>query len=226
MAQVKRSYRSPQREAQAARTRDAIVEAARRLLGSDGMRATTMDTIAAEAGVSVQTVYAAFGSKAAILIALLDRLEADADAGEAARARPADSPQQQLTALVAFHRRLYERGADVIAVGLGSVATDPDLSAHVDTGHRRRRDGQVAVVNAWHRMGALHPGLSRREAADVLWALTSPDLYLLHVRRSGWSPSRYASWLRDTLAGLLLRPDLTSRELGAKQGEGSGSGQY
>lgn len=225
MAQVKRSYRSPRREAQAARTREAIVEAARRLLGADGMRATTMDTIAAEAGVSVQTVYAAFGSKAAILIALLDRLEADADAGEETRSGPAGSPHEQLTALVAFHRRLYERGADVIAVGLGSVATDPDLAAHVDTGHRRRRAGQVAVVNEWHRRGALRPGLSRREAADVLWALTSPDLYLLHVRGSGWAPSRYASWLRATLAGLLLRPDGTSRKLGAKKGEGSGSGQ-
>ncbi len=224
MAQVKRSYRSPRREAQAARTREAIVEAARRLLGVDGMRATTMDTIATEAGVSVQTVYAAFGSKAAILIALLDRLEADAGAGEASPSRPADSPHERLKALVAFHRRLYEGGADVIAVGLGSVATDPDLAAHVDTGHHRRRAGQVAVVQEWHRLGALRPGMSQREAADVLWALTSPDLYLLHVRGSGWSPSRYASWLCATLANLLLRPDRIPLKPGAKKGEDSGSG--
>lgn len=172
------------------------------------MRATTMETIAKEAGVSVQTVYATFGSKAAILIALLDRLEADAGPGDmAAHSGGAVSPDQQLAALVAFHRRLYERGADVIAVSLGSVATDPDLAAHVDTGHRRRRASQVALVAEWHRHGALRPGLSRREAADVLWALTSPDLYLLHVRGSAWTPTRYASWLRATLAALLLRPD-------------------
>ncbi|MFY9915710.1 MAG: helix-turn-helix domain-containing protein, partial [Nocardioidaceae bacterium] len=76
MEQVKRSYRSPRREAQAARTREAIVEVTRRLLAAGGLSDVTMDAIAAEAGVSVQTVYATYGSKAAILSALLDRLEA------------------------------------------------------------------------------------------------------------------------------------------------------
>jgi AcrR family transcriptional regulator len=204
MDPVKRSYRSPTREAQAARTRDAIVGAARRLLtGGGGLRGATMETIAAEAGVSVQTVYATYGSKTAILIALLDRLETDAVPG-GGETGPAGDPGAQLKALVGFHRRRYERGADVIAVGLGSAAGDPDVAAHVDTGHRRRRAAQAALVGTWHREGALRDGLSRREAADVLWALTSPDLYLLHVRGSGWSPSRYATWLTRTLEDLLL----------------------
>lgn len=204
MDRVKRSYHSPRREAQAARTREAIVDAARRLLRAEaGRTGATMEAIAAEAGVSVQTVYATFGSKAAILIALLDRLEADAGPDGGGTGLAGD-PHAQLKALVGFHRRLYERGADVIAVGLGSAAGDPDVAAHVDTGHRRRRVAQAAVVSAWHREGALRQGLSRREAADVLWALTSPDLYLLHVRGSGWSPARYATWLTRTLEGLLL----------------------
>ncbi|MGA9343746.1 MAG: helix-turn-helix domain-containing protein, partial [Nocardioidaceae bacterium] len=83
MEQVKRSYRSPRREAQAARTREAIVEVTRRLLAAGGLSDVTMDAIAAEAGVSVQTVYATYGSKAAILSALLDRLEAEALAARA-----------------------------------------------------------------------------------------------------------------------------------------------
>jgi AcrR family transcriptional regulator len=206
MDRVKRSYRSPRREAQAARTREAVVDAARRLLRAEaGRTGATMEAIAAEAGVSVQTVYATFGSKAAILIALLDRLEEAAAAGGPLPGRGTD-PASQVRSLVSFHRRLFEQGADVIAAGLGAVATDPDLAAHVDTGHRRRRAAQAGVVEDWHRRGALRAGLSRGEAADVLWALTSPDLYLLHVRGSGWTPARYARWLSRALHELLLAP--------------------
>ncbi len=205
MDSVKRSYRSPRREAQAARTRDAVVAAARRLLAADGLRTTTMETIAGEAGVSVQTVYASFGSKAAILIAVLDGVEADADAdGAATSIATASSPRAQLREIAAFHRRLFERGADVIAVALSGAGADPDLAAHVAAGHRRRRAAQLPVVRDWHQKGALRPGLRAREASDVLWALTSPDLYLLHVAGSRWSPSRYESWLRSTVERLLL----------------------
>ena len=72
------------------------------------------------------------------------------------------------------------------------------MADHVQAGHERRRAAQRDLVRHWHRAGALREGLGPAEAGDVLWALTSPELYLLHVRGSGWSPARYERWLDRT----------------------------
>lgn len=205
MATVKRPYRSPLRAERAARTRAAIVEAARRLLVRDGLRQTTIEAIADAAGVSVQTVYAIYGSKAAILMALLDRLEVEAHADlMAAELAAAGSPRAQLRSIVAFNRRLFQRSSDVISMALGSAGVDPDVAAHVAAGRRRRRASQLPIVRGWHRQGALRQGLRSREAADVLWAFTSPEIYLLYVTHGGWSTERYEGWLVATLDTLLF----------------------
>lgn len=205
MTAVKRPYRSPVREARASRTRAAIVEAAGRLLAKGGLAHTTIDAIATEAGVSVQTVYATFGSKPGILRALLDRLEDEADPARLADdLQSAGSPPDQARALAGYHRRLFQRGADVIAASVGSVAVDPDVAQHVRTGHDRRRAAQRDVIRHWQRVGALREGVGPAEAGDVLWALTGPELYLLHVGGSGWSPTRYERWLADSIVRLIL----------------------
>ncbi len=207
MERVKRIYRSPAREARAARTRDAIIEAAARLIRAGGLTSATMEAIAAEAGVAVQTVYAAFGSKPGILAALLERLERDADPDRlASELLAAGTPHDQVRAIAGYHRRLFQAGAEVIAASLGSIATDADLARHVRNGHDRRRAGQAAVVRSWERTGALRPGVGRREAADVLWALTGPELYLLQTTISAWSAARYERWLAATVERLLLKP--------------------
>lgn len=203
MSDVKRSYRSPRREAQARRTRERIVHAARRLWVTRGFAATTIEAIASEAKVAVQTVYGAFGSKAAILIALLGQLEANAG-GETLMTdlRNAASVREQLAILATFNRRLFEGGADIIAIAIGSVAVDPDVAAWANEGDRRRREGQGHIVAAWEAQGALK--LPGSDAADILYTLTSPEVYLLLVRAVGWSPDRYERWIDETLAGLLL----------------------
>lgn len=76
---AKRGYQSPRRQEQARRTQQAILTAARRLFVARGFGATTIEAIARSAGVAVQTVYSAFGSKRRMLIALLDRMAAEAD---------------------------------------------------------------------------------------------------------------------------------------------------
>jgi AcrR family transcriptional regulator len=208
MTSVKRSYRSPRREAQARRTRERIIDAARRLWVERGFGTTTMEAIAVEANVAVQTVYGAFGSKGAILTALLGRLEAGAG-GEtlAADLSAARSARAQLALVAAFNRRLFEGGADVIAIALGSTAVDGDVAAWAAEGDRRRREGQARIVAGWHAAGALRPGIGPSEARDVLYTLTSPEVYLLLVKAVGWSPGRYERWLDRTLSALLLGGD-------------------
>ena len=50
----------------------------------------------------------------------------------------------------------------------------------------------------------LGPGITAREAADVIWTLASERTYLALVRDRGWSPSRYERWVARQLAAALL----------------------
>jgi AcrR family transcriptional regulator len=205
MTEVKRPYHSPIRKGQAQRTRERVVDAARRLWVAHGMGATTIDAIASEAKVSVQTIYGAFASKGGILTALLDQLDAQAG-GDTLMSdlRNAPTAAAQVDVIAAFNRRLFEGGVDVIALGIGSKAIDPDVAAWAAEGDRRRREGQRRLVGAWHAAGDLRIGIGASEAADVLHALTSPEVYLLLVGECGWRPLRYQRWLRSTLRTLLL----------------------
>ncbi|CAN5245845.1 hypothetical protein BH23CHL9_BH23CHL9_02940 [soil metagenome] len=106
--------------------------------------------------------------------------------------------------MAAFNRRLFETGADFLAIALGSTAVDDDVAAWIAEGDRRRREGQARIVAGWHAAGALRSGIGPSEARDVLYTFTSPDVFLLMVKASGWSPSRYQRWLDRTLSTLLF----------------------
>ena len=199
MEPVKRRYHSPTRERQARQTREQIVEAARRLFARDGFTKTTVEAIAREAGVSAQTVYASVGSKRAIVLALLDRLEAEGGNEELRRELGStNDPCRQLRAIVSFNRRLFERGRDVLDVVMATRA-DPDVEAFGRAGEARRREGQARWVHAWAEDGVLRPNLDEGEAADVLWALTGPELYWLFAVNSNWPGLRFEEWLFGTL---------------------------
>ena len=199
MEPVKRPYHSPKRERQARQTREQIVEAARRLFARDGFTKTTVEAIAREAGVSAQTVYASVGSKRAIVLALLDRLEAEGGNEELRRELGSTKdPRRQLRAIVSFNRRLFERGRDVLDVVMATRA-DPDVEAFGRAGEARRREGQARWVRAWAEDGVLRPNLDEGEAADVLWALTGPELYWLFAVNSNWPGLRFEEWLFGTL---------------------------
>src|SRR5918995_2032218 len=107
MTDVKRSYRSARRQEQARRTRERIIDAARQLWTDRGFGSTTIEAIAADANVAVQTIYGAFGSKGGILTALLGRLEADAGGDTLmVELRTAATVREQLTIVARFNRRL------------------------------------------------------------------------------------------------------------------------
>ena len=199
MEPVKRRYHSPKRERQVQQTREQIVEAARRLFASDGFANTTVESIAREAGVSVQTVYASVGSKRGIVLALLDWMEVEGGNEELRRELEASKdPRRQLRAIVRFNRQLFERGQDVLKVVMVARA-DPDVGAFGREGEVRRREGQAVWVREWAEAGVLRPNLDEGEAADILWALTGPELYWLFVVDCGWPGSRFETWLFETL---------------------------
>lgn len=207
MRNARRPYDSPKRREQAAATRRRVLARARARFVRDGYAATTIERIAGDAGVAVQTVYATFGSKRAILLALLDEAEREADVAGLRRMlrEAARDPRRQLRAIVAFNVGLFTRIRDVLDVVRAAGQADRDLVALARTGERRRRAGQAAVVRAWAAADVLRSGVTAKDAADILWALTGPDNHRLFVRENGWTADRYADWLFATLTKLLIR---------------------
>ena len=195
-----RRYHAPRRQEQAQSTRAAIVAAARELFAEHGYGATTLARVATKAGVAVQTVYAVFGSKRAILSALIDDMDAAVDVPTLVAAiRRTPEPREQLRLLVNLSAQIFARGYDVIEILRGAGTSDPDLADAWREGESRRRPGQAELVRRWAEAGALHPGLTTREATDVLWAMTGPDVYRLFVVENRWSNSRYQQWLTQLL---------------------------
>jgi TetR/AcrR family transcriptional regulator, regulator of autoinduction and epiphytic fitness len=208
MQKVKRTYRSPRRRRQAETTRAAIIAGARHLFVARGYGGATMEAIAGEAGVAVQTVYAVFGSKRGILFALLDQMAADADLPrvQAALEAATGDPRRQLRERVAFNARFYAAGGDVIDIARTVSGTEPDLHAMWHEGESRRHRAQAALVAEWAAAGALAPGLTARTATDILWTLSGPDVFRLLVVERRWSRRRFEEWLAGTLSDQLFGP--------------------
>lgn len=205
MVVVKRRYESPKRRQRAEETRHRLTASARRLFLERGYAATTIEAIASDAGLAVQTFYAVFGSKKAVLFAILDEGEAKADMpGLLERLRNESDPRRQLRLIVDFNVRLFEQVADLIEIRRMAALADLDIAAIDREGTTRRRAGQAAFVRGWANRRALRPGVSEREAPDILWGMTSPELYRLFVVERGWPGPRYADWLFTVLDGFLF----------------------
>ena len=200
------AYRSPLRQERAADTRRRIAAAALELFTERGFGGTTVAAIAERAGVSAQTVYATFGSKGAILRAMLAQMEENADAaGWRERIATEPGPRGKLTAFAQWSAGLFASSKAVIAAAQGA-ASDPallELRAEAD-GHRRA--ALDALVGTLEVSGALRAGLSRSQAADRAWILTGVELYLGATDGCGWSDTAYAEWLAELLISQLLAP--------------------
>ena len=205
--QPKRAYDATLRRTFAAERRRRIVDTARRLFSRYGYGATSVERIAREAGVAVPTVYAIYRSKRALLFALLDQADAQADVTGLERdlQAAAGDARKQLRRLVSFVCRFYTQAADIVEIARGAGSTNEDLLALWREGEQRRLRAQAPLTDTWARAGALRKGLSAEEALDMLWAMTGADHYRLFVVERNWSADRYEAWLGETLRRLLLR---------------------
>lgn len=201
-----RRYDSKLRRQNAEETRQRILQSARKLIVSRGFGGAKIEQIASGAGVAVQTVYAVFGSKRGILLQLHDQLllEADQTALKTALAAAEGNPRQQLRERIAFNMRYYARGADLIEAARSASGVDQGLNEMWRRGEARRLELFTELITKWDRDGSLVPGLDRREAIDIWWALVSPEMYRLFVLDRGWAEKRFADWLFDNLAPLFF----------------------
>lgn len=212
--QPKRKYDSQRRQLQARATRQTILDAAQRLFERDGYVATTMDAIAAEAGVALKTVYSAVTTKAGMLRAVWDLvLKGDtedtpvADRSWYREVLDDPDPRRKLRHNATFACAVKQRIGPMLSVIRSAAVVDPDGAALWALIQSDFHDNQRTIVESIARGGGLRPGLGVDDATDILWTLSHPSTWLLLVGERGWSPERFESWFADiTCRQLLARP--------------------
>ncbi len=208
-----RRYVSPLRRNGATRTRQAVLDAARELFVAQGYTATTVDEIAGRAGVSKPTVFAAAGSKQAILKQLRDIALAGDDEPVPVAQRPwyrealaEPDPRRALRLYAQNATAIHRRSADLHEVLRAAAASDKDLHALWHASEEERRGGATIVVDALLKKGRLKAGLGRAAAIDIVWVLTASETFWRLVRTRRWSNARFETWLGGTLCEQLLPP--------------------
>lgn len=210
---VKRPYSSPLRAEAAQRTRAVIREAAADLFTERGYVSTTVKDIAAAAGVAVRTVHAAYpGGKAEIFHRALDVATAGDDEPVAVIDRPElrralAEPGRLLADLARHGADLHARAGGLLRACMESAGADGEMRYLDELGARMMAQNMRTVAESLQAHGMLAVPVD--EAADVLFALGSPAVHDMLVRRRGWTGERYAEWLGRALTRLLTdtRPD-------------------
>jgi AcrR family transcriptional regulator len=217
---VKRPYDNSRRQAQVRATRLRIIEAAKALFIADGYPATTLEAVAEEADTSLPTLYRLFSSKPALLKAVLDvsfgaddQPVAFGDRPEVQAARAELDPQALITAFARIGRDFMERSSAIMRVLATAAQVDPDTAQLLEEIRRQRHTGQSRIVAALSARHALDPDLQSSEAADIAYAVLSPEVHRILTVERGWTAEQYEQWLVRSLGALLRRePPTTSTE--------------
>ena len=201
-----RPYRSELREQQAERTRQLIASSARARFLDKGWAGTSIRSVAEGAGVSEATVYSVYGSKAGLASSLIDAAEQSANVHQAISELQDNvgKPVPQLRAFVAFDRRLYEHGGDVIRTLSEGRRQHPELAAAYDEGRARGDSQRRKVFSSWSAK-TWRKGIDLDRAIAVYALIVSLDSFDTATREYGWSPDQVESWWHTTLTELLLR---------------------
>ncbi len=211
---ARRRYDASGRRAVARQTRHAIVNAAKALFLDRGYAMTSMSAIAEAAGVSVETIYLSAGPKAALVRYLVETALSGEDEPvpplerqgvEEILAEPDQRRKVRLFARVV--RQLQERLAPIWAIVLEAAPGDPELVSLVQELNQRHLGNMRHFVEHLGAAGGLRAGLSPELAADVVWAMNSPEFYRLLVHGRGWTGDMFEHWLAEAWQRLLLDED-------------------
>jgi AcrR family transcriptional regulator len=205
VAGTKRTYRSGLRAQQAAQTKQAVVQAAHDLFVANGWAATGMRDVAAAAGVALETVYSHFSSKKGLLRAVGDAAAVGDDAPVPLAQRPEFASMGRGSR--AARIRAAARIATAVAVRTTPIAkllreaapADPEIAEML---HATRERQRADIATAFELIVGRLPTEAER---DGVWAIVSPEVHLLLVEESGWTPAQYEDWLAVTLEGVLPR---------------------
>ena len=207
----RRRYDSRGRQEQARRTKAAVLETARRMFLERGYAATTMPAVAAEAGVSVETVYKAFGNKPGLLKSVFnvavvgDQEPVPMLQRELVRRINAEPDGRRKLSMYGQH--LAESAPRSVPIQLlvrMAAATDPGVATVWDQMAAERLTGMTQFARQLEEGGQLRPGVAVDDARDILCAYSSAELYDLLVIQRRWRPEKYGRWVADALIAALL----------------------
>lgn len=206
-----RAYRSPARTEQAARTRTAVLAAARDLFVSQGYGGTTVRQVADAAGVHLDTLYATVGRKPEILLALVESALSGGSEPVPAEERDyvrliraASSAGEMIDLYAAAVTAILQRLAPVFSVLRTAADTDAACAAVWTRVSERRAANMLLLAADLRAAGRLRADLTDREVADLVWSMSSAEHWDLLVVRRGWSPEQFRDRLSDAWRRTLL----------------------
>jgi AcrR family transcriptional regulator len=207
----RRRYDSSRRRAQATETRRIVVRAARDLFVEQGYGRTTMTEIASAAGVSVETIYAAFANKATLLHQAWDITVGGDDQDIVFHERPevmAIRGEPDLAKRLLLHATFATQTAQRIApfqlMVQSAAGADPAAADMLEEMGRQRLAGMTVMAAEAAQTGQL--AVSEEECRDVIWAMTDGMLWHRMVNERGWTTERFTTWLGRMWVALLVTP--------------------
>jgi len=208
----RRTYDATRRRVRSAETRQRVLDAGRTLFLDRGYRATTIAAIAAQAEVNSDTVYELVGRKPLILRVLIEQAISGSDRAVVAderdyvkAMRATGDPVEKLTIYAQAVRRIQARMAPLHLALRDASSTEPEAEEVWRDISERRAANMRRLVQDLKSTGKLRRDLSVNDAADVVWAMNSAELYVMLTVDRGWSPQRYERWLADSWCRLLLQ---------------------
>jgi AcrR family transcriptional regulator len=205
----KRPYDASRRREQARRNRDRIIEAAERRFLRDGYAATTIAVIAADAELSQDSIYKAFGGKPGLVRAIREKALAGTrplpaeQRSDVMQAQALD-PRAVIEGWGALTAEIAPRVAPILLLLRAAAATDPEVNALLAEMDQDRLRRMTDNARRMRDAGHLRAGITLSKAADVLWTYSAPELYELLVIRRGWSPKRFGRFVADAMIDALL----------------------
>jgi AcrR family transcriptional regulator len=210
------SYRSERRKAQAAATRQAILDAARALFGERGYARTTVADIAAAAPLAIPTVYVSVGPKPTILgelrkqIPVLAGVSGDIKAIQAALA-PASDPVRMIAGSAAGLRRMMETSGDLMFAIEAAVPYEPVAAEAWEEGMVIHSAAMGMTVQRLEALGALKQTSDAAKAADMLAFLSLPATWRTLGQLYGWTYDQIEVWMVETALTLVTEPSPAPR---------------
>lgn len=182
-----------------------MLQAATELFVARGWAATGMRDVARAAGAAVETLYSHYPSKRALLDAVVDQAATGDDAPVAVADRPEFRAMgrgrraDRIAAAAAVVSAINVRTAPFARLIRDAAAGDPEIAAVLAATRERQRADVAAGI------GLILGRPPTDTERDGVWALVSPEVFLLLVHETGWTTDAYERWVSDTLARVLPR---------------------
>jgi AcrR family transcriptional regulator len=206
---TRRRYDSSGRQDRARQSRAHVLGIAENLFLREGYASTTVATVAAEAGVSVETIYKTFGGKPGLIRAIQQSGLAGTgpvpapDRSDAMSAEGLD-PRATLRHWATLTMEVMPRVAPIVLLVRSAAATDPEMSVLLDDIDEQRLDRMRHNARRLDNRGQLRHAMTAEQAAEVMFAFTAPDFYDILVTRQKWTIDQYGDFIYRGLVAELL----------------------